>query len=166
MLGKVHYCGFAADKQKINQRYPLLEGHQSEESYRQSIELRLCQTQARLDKLTDLLIDEKIEQATHDRKRGALQIELAKLQDEQRQLTTASDDEQDRQKFLEVIKNVAGLYEAAAPLEKRVPVENYLLPGDLKAQAAAFDLALCLGMIRRTSGVGHAVVVEPFGQLA
>lgn len=115
-----------APKQKIDQKYASQPPHQTNQANQQSLELRLRQAQARLDRLTDLLIDEKIDQATHDRKREALQLELAKLQNEQSQMSAANDEEQDRQKFVELIKNVAALYETAAPPEKRVLVENCL----------------------------------------
>ena len=127
-------------KDKIDQSFSTWESYQVPQ---QSLELQISQAEGRLDKITDLFIDDKIDQITHDQKREAMRIEIAKLKEDQHQLTTVRVYEEDRVKFLELMKNVAKLYESADSAEKRLLIENclsnrtwdgkciYLQPSDL-----------------------------------
>ena len=89
-----------------------------------ALKLRLSQTEARLDRLTDLLIDEKIDKEAHDRKRTTLQLEIEKLKEERQNLANRASDKQDCKKFFELVKTLATLYRMGNPPEKRLLVQN------------------------------------------
>lgn len=89
-----------------------------------SLELRLAETEARLDRLTDLFIDGSIEKETFNDRKKSLALERDRLR--QDLATTPQLDERMRKQrqFLELMKTLAGLYQIAKPPEKRVLVEN------------------------------------------
>jgi site-specific DNA recombinase len=97
------------------------QGFQSES---RSLDLRVKSTEVRLDRLTDLYLDGKIGQNTHDRKHEQLLIELAKLKEDRVDMASRSASDRDRRKFFELMKSLAALYVSANPSEKRVLVEN------------------------------------------
>lgn len=113
-----------ADRTKIDENYATWKADRGFPEELNAIELRIAQAEARLDRVADLLIDEKLDQTTHDRKRDAIQIEIARLKEERRALSERTADEEDRSKFLELMKTLAPLYESAKAPEKRVLVEN------------------------------------------
>ncbi|MCB9947265.1 MAG: recombinase family protein [Rhodospirillaceae bacterium] len=112
------------DQRKIDDDYPTWKVHDGYREEKKSLDLRITGAEARLDRLTDLFIDGKLEQREHDEKRERLLYEIAKLKDERRALDNMTASERDRQKFLELMKTLAQLYESGKPTEKRVLVEN------------------------------------------
>ncbi len=89
-----------------------------------SIQLRISQAEARLGKVTDLLIDDRIDQRAHDQKRSEIQIEISKLHDQLLDLEENYINSTDRQKFFELMKNLTGLYISSNSEEKRLLVKN------------------------------------------
>lgn len=89
-----------------------------------SIELRIAQIDARLERLMDLLIDGALSQHDHDRKKIQLQLDRQSLEEDlqksaKKHLTTAA-----MQKFLELMKNLAELHILANANEKRLLAKN------------------------------------------
>lgn len=88
------------------------------------LELRITECHARVDRLTDLLIDGVLATADFDQRKRALSLELAQLEenlaDAQQNLVT----EQDIDCFLERMKALAIIYESAVDEEKRRLIEN------------------------------------------
>jgi site-specific DNA recombinase len=91
-----------------------------------SVDLRIDQADNRLSRLTDLLIDNTITKEDFNERKRVLKLELAGL-DEQRQKTTRFHlFGRQMEMFLELMKNLSGLYILAKPEEKRWMVENCL----------------------------------------
>ncbi|MCF6302665.1 MAG: recombinase family protein [Devosiaceae bacterium] len=89
-----------------------------------SIDLRIAEAEARLQRLTDLLIDDTINKNAYNTRRESLLLDVEILKNERLELENKTGQEQDRQKFLELMKTVAGLYISSNPDEKRVLVES------------------------------------------
>lgn len=89
-----------------------------------SIDLRLNEAEARIQRLTDLLIDASIDKDTYNERREALLINVEELKVEKREHARNANSEQDRKKFLELMKTVTGLYISSNPGEKRALVES------------------------------------------
>lgn len=92
--------------------------HAHEEALR-SIQLRISEANARLSRLTDLLVDGMIDPDEHQKRRESLKINLAALQDELHNAQLQCDNGHHREKFFELASNLIGLYETALPDEKR-----------------------------------------------
>jgi len=89
-----------------------------------SIKLRIAQAEDRLQRLTDLLIDDAIDRTDHDARKKSLKLELAALREELDETQKTDLTEGNMQKFLELITSVAELHKIAEPDEKRCLVEN------------------------------------------
>ncbi|RXV64724.1 recombinase family protein [Roseovarius sp. A46] len=89
-----------------------------------SIELRIAETEARLIRLTDLLVDGVITAEEHQTRRRTLSLELSALKEELEHTEKLQLSEAEMQKFLELMKNLAELHISANEHEKRWMVEN------------------------------------------
>jgi len=89
-----------------------------------SIDLRINETEARLQRLTDLLVDASIDKRAYNERREALLIDIEELKSERLKHAEKAGSQRDREKFLELMKTVTGLYIASNPGEKRVLVES------------------------------------------
>ena len=89
-----------------------------------SINLRISEAEARLQRLTDLLIDAAIDKDAYNERRSTLLMDIEELKSEKREHEKNTTTEHDRKKFLELMKTVTGLYISSNPEEKRVLVEN------------------------------------------
>jgi len=89
-----------------------------------SIDLRIDQAESRLTRLTDLLIDNAITQDDFNARKQALKLELAALVEDQTKLDRIHLFGAKMDRFIELMKNLAGLHESTNPTEKRSLVEN------------------------------------------
>lgn len=89
-----------------------------------ALELRLANEEARLDRLTDLLIEGALDTATYKSKKQKLELSIAALKEELCTLPDPEKIEQDRLGFLELMKGLAELHIMAETPEKREIVEN------------------------------------------
>ncbi|QXT41141.1 recombinase family protein [Gymnodinialimonas ceratoperidinii] len=89
-----------------------------------SLELRLAETEARLNRLTDLLIDGSVDKDTFNERKKSLTLERERLREGIAKTPQLDERRRNQQQFLELMKTLAGLYEIAKPPEKRVLVEN------------------------------------------
>ena len=90
-----------------------------------SLDLQVGQVQARIERLTDLLIDGTLNKDQFNARKQDLLLEL---QEKQAMLDTARTkhlDACEMQKFLELMKNLTGLYECGNPAEKRWMVQEW-----------------------------------------
>jgi site-specific DNA recombinase len=126
-----------------------LNGNEQSEAF-DALELRIAQAEARLERLTDLLIDGSLGPDDFNRRKHSLQLEIAELHQ------SRSDIEQNRlppeevAKFLELMKNLAELHRSAKPHEKRQMLEvcfsNRVLIGkNLAVEPANWLTALISG---------------------
>ncbi|MCK0138920.1 recombinase family protein [Aliiroseovarius sp. F47248L] len=89
-----------------------------------SLDLRIGQCQARLTRLTDLLIDTAITRDEHDSRKRALTLELTTVREERKRAEQFHLSDDEMEKFLELMKNLAQLHISAKPAEKRWILEN------------------------------------------
>ncbi|MCU7806191.1 MAG: recombinase family protein [Candidatus Thiodiazotropha sp. (ex Lucinoma borealis)] len=122
---KLHEYQFSdADRERFVHRLETWEDNTDYEDVTKSVDLRITQAETRLDRVTDLFIDEKIDQPTHEKKRTALLIEIEKLKEERADIDEKPLEQEERQEFFELMKNLAELYKESKPTEKRTLVEN------------------------------------------
>ena len=106
--------------QKWNSGYSL----SSNDDLRKSLQLRISTTKQGLSRAADLLIDGTLDNETYLAKKRDANLTLASLQDEIRNLPDPKEIETHNLKFIELMKNLTGLYESLKPEEKRMFVEN------------------------------------------
>jgi site-specific DNA recombinase len=93
------------------------------ESEVNSIKLQEAQAVRRLDRLTDMALDNLIEPDAYQTKKQALMIEQQRLAEMRTQAERNDADPDATQKFLELATNLAALYQSAAEPQKRRIVE-------------------------------------------
>jgi len=91
---------------------------------RSGIELQIKDDERRLDRLQDLLLDEKIDVETYDQKKGSLLLRLNNLRDRLAALPDPDDLMAQQQQLAELQNNLVYVYELADRAEKRMIVEN------------------------------------------
>lgn len=91
---------------------------------RRSLQLRIDATEQGLSRGADLLIAGTLDSETYLTKKRDANLILASLQEEIRNLPDPEEIEANNLKFIELIKNLTGLYETLKPSEKRMFVEN------------------------------------------
>lgn len=91
---------------------------------RQAFDLRIGQAAARINRLTDLMIDGTIDADTYGQRKRDITMEIAQLRDERARLDQNNENTEHVEKFLELLKNLARLHRSAKPDEKRQIVEN------------------------------------------
>jgi len=89
-----------------------------------SLKLQLAKNTARLERLLDLFVDGAIDETTYNAKKQTLEISIAALKEELESMHDIAQIERHRLQFLELMKNLAGLYQLAGRAEKREFVEN------------------------------------------
>ncbi|WP_198319896.1 recombinase family protein [Antarctobacter heliothermus] len=129
---------------------------------RKHLELQLADVKDRQARLTDYLLDGTLDRDAYTEKKQALQIEIARLEEEYRNLDNKKLSTVDVEKFFELMKSLAGLYISAKPPIKRGIVENCfsnrvwtgenveLEPSDRLIRARTDVLAPCGGGTRDT----------------
>ena len=112
------------DAVKLEQQW--LSGQQKtdREKQEQSLALRIAQEEARLSRLTDLLVDETIDKDTYHNRKKSIAYDLAVLKEEQQNLPDFDQEMTHRKNFLELMKTLTGLYIMADPTQKRILLEN------------------------------------------
>ena len=89
-----------------------------------SLELRIAQTEERMARLTDLLIDGAITRDEHQAHKHSLSLELAALREDRANTAKFHLSEEEMVNFLELMKNLAQLHMSANEDEKRWMVDN------------------------------------------
>lgn len=113
-----------ADYARMEADYETWKEHHGFQSEIRSLDLQVKSAEVRLDRLTDMFLDGKIGQNTHDKKHERLIFEISKLKEDSAEIANRSASDQDRRKFFELMKSLAALYISAKPSEKQVLVEN------------------------------------------
>ncbi|MGX9355022.1 recombinase family protein [Roseobacteraceae bacterium S113] len=93
-------------------------------SERTGIELQIKDDERRLDRLQDLLLDEKIDVEAYDQKKASLLLRLNSLRDRLAKLPDPKVLQAQQHQLAELQKNLVHLYELADRAEKRMIVEN------------------------------------------
>jgi site-specific DNA recombinase len=88
------------------------------------LELRISECRARLDRLTDLLIDGVLSTSDFNHRKRSLTLELATLQEELANAQKIAVTKADIEQFLERMKNLATLYDFMTEDEQRQLLEN------------------------------------------
>jgi site-specific DNA recombinase len=100
----------------------IAERHTSDTN--KNITLQIGALEAKLDRLTDLLVEKTIDTDTYHQKRADTLAAIARLK-EQVQSQKTMPTQADTAEFLELIKNLAGQYQIANPAEKREMVSLF-----------------------------------------
>lgn len=95
---------------------------QDQQDEEATLKMQLGKLEARLDALMDALIERLIDKDAYARKKEALNFDIRKIKENQRVKTTMDADQAHLRKFLELVRNLAPLYEMAQPHEKRLIV--------------------------------------------
>jgi site-specific DNA recombinase len=88
-----------------------------------ALNLRKSEITARIEALTDALIDRLIDKEVYSKRKERLMIESRKMEEQLQKIGDFAAETDKLIKFLELVKNLAGLYQIAAPSEKRLIVE-------------------------------------------
>lgn len=96
----------------------------STEEQRAALSLQIADEEHRLDRLTDLLVDEAISEEAHNQKRHTTQVRLAALRQELTKLPDHAAVQAHHDKLAELRNSLVLLYEMANPAEKRAIIEN------------------------------------------
>ncbi|WP_323768493.1 recombinase family protein [Marinovum sp.] len=94
------------------------------EDMAKALRLQIADEEARLERLTDLLLDSTIDRNTYRERQRSGKLRLVELRDELEKLPNAEKIAQRRRDFLELVKTLCLLYENANLAEKREIVEN------------------------------------------
>ena len=98
--------------------------YSSLEEQRTALTLQLADEERRLERLQDLLLDEKIEIGMFDSKKEELQLRIVALKEDLEKLPNPDELRERKKQLAELQKNLVLLYEMANRTEKRLIVEN------------------------------------------
>jgi len=111
------------------------------EARRATVTESLAATNARASRLTDLLLDGKIEASTHDEKRAALLLERRRLEQDLVSIEAGDSDLKARTlQIVELARTPETLYESAGPSQKRQLLE--IVMSNCVANGKTLDLML------------------------
>lgn len=113
----------AEASQWLSGQYEAWDTRKARQEMEQATDIKLQNAEARLARLTDLLIDDKIDAATHDAKRQDVLLEIDAARAERRNIDDRVASARDHQKFGELMKSLTGLYQNAKTGERRIIVE-------------------------------------------
>lgn len=114
----------AEDIETMRTKYQTWDMPRRLKEEQKNLDLRLADAKDRLDRLTDFLLDGTLDREAYSRRREKLQIEIGRLQEELRNIEQRDVSQEDIEKFFELMKSLAGLYDLAKPPVKRGIVEN------------------------------------------
>lgn len=89
-----------------------------------AIRLQIADEERRLERLTDLLLDDTIDNDTYRERQRTGRLRIAELQNQLEEIPDAEQISRRRRDFLELMKTLCLLYEIAEPPEKREILEN------------------------------------------
>ena len=84
-----------------------------------TIPMQLAQVESRLERLTDAVLDQLIDEETYQKRKEALTLQKLKFEEMAQKQANEHVDPSRIRKFLELIKNLAATYYSAIPAEKR-----------------------------------------------
>ncbi len=111
------------------------------EARRASLEANVTATNARISRLTDLLLDNKIDASEHDEKRSALILERQGLMQDICALDSEHADVHERaRRIVELARSAEKLYESADPAKKRQLLEIVISNCTASGKSLQFSL--------------------------
>jgi site-specific DNA recombinase len=113
-----------ADAAKLLKRWTAGLPSLVDDDLRKSLQLRIDATEQGLSRAADLLIDGTLDDATYLAKKRDAILTLSVLREDLLKLPDAVEIEKNNAQFIELMKNLTGLYQTLKPAEKRVFVEN------------------------------------------
>ena len=113
----------ATDQERLTQKMTSWIAKRTPEQDIKAIELQLAQVAARLEKLTDALLDDLIDKQTFEMRKRALEKEREDLNAARLETGEISKDEQSMAKFLELSKHLYLLHQMGDRAQKRRIVE-------------------------------------------
>ncbi|WP_299210556.1 recombinase family protein [uncultured Tateyamaria sp.] len=113
------------DQAKLMQEWEAWLAKDERLAKQRSVALQVDQIKARLERLTDLLIDGTLGKDEFNTRKQRFALEMREKQAELQKATIEHLNAHEMQKFLELMKNLAGLYACAKPAEKRWMVQEW-----------------------------------------
>lgn len=90
---------------------------------KKALQVQLFQADARLERLTDAVVDQVIDRQTYLKRKEKLLAEKIRLQEQAEKIDTGEDDVANLKRFFELMKSLKNMYIFALPAEKREIVE-------------------------------------------
>lgn len=117
----------AEDKAIISERTRAWLAGTGRVNMEKSVQLRMADASARADRLTDLLVDGAIDKSAYELRKQNLNFEAQQLREELERLQIAKATEDDVEKLLNLATDLADLYQASPPAQKRAMIRNCLV---------------------------------------
>jgi len=89
-----------------------------------SVKLRIADATARLDRLTDLLVDGTIDKASYELRKKNTEFELAQLKEQERQMSDQKRSEADLESLLKMSQDLQGMFSSGSRKERRTLLKN------------------------------------------
>jgi site-specific DNA recombinase len=113
-----------AEAAKLVDQWSECLSNQANDDLRKSIRLRIDAAEQGLSRAADLLIDGTLDNETYLAKKRSATLALVELREELQGLPNLAEIQENNAQFIELMKNLTGLYETLKPTEKRVFIEN------------------------------------------
>jgi site-specific DNA recombinase len=116
-------CLSENDLMRAQSRLPEIISPTSNDSDLSATKLQVGRNQSRLERLTDMLVDDVIDETTYHSKKQSLLIEQRRLEQEVAKLRNNRLSRGNAEKFLELATSLAGLYQSTDKINKRRVLE-------------------------------------------
>ena len=120
---------------------------------RKSLQLRTGAVEQALSRAADLLIDGTLDNETYLAKKRDATLRLSSLNEELRNLPDPAEMEANNAQFIELMKNLAGLYDLLNPAEKRIFVEYTFSNRTVTGKKPCFEPYSWVQMAENAQGV-------------
>ena len=111
------------DLKRAQSRLPEIISPTSNDSGLSATKLQVGRNRSRLERLTDMLVDDVIDESTYRSKKQSLLIEQRRLEQEVAKLQNNRLSRGNAEKFLELATSLAGLYQSTDKINKRRVLE-------------------------------------------
>jgi site-specific DNA recombinase len=131
-------------------------GRQDQHDEAAALKMQLGKLEARLDTLMDALIEGLIDKEAYSRKKASLNFDIRRIKESQKDSAGIEAEHIYLEKFLELIKNLAPLYQIANPEEKRQFVSLATSNRTVVSKSAYFEPSNWLG-------AAQSILADPVG---
>jgi site-specific DNA recombinase len=131
-------------------------GRQDQHDEAAALKMQLGKLEARLDALMDALIEGLIDKEAYSRKKASLNFDIRRIKESQKDSAGIGAEHIYLEKFLELVKNLAPLYQIANPEEKRQFVSLATSNRTVVSKTAYFEPSNWLG-------AAQSILADPVG---
>ena len=126
-----------------------------------ALQNHLIDLNAKIENLTDALIDRLIDKETYAARHHKLLLDKRKIEEKAREISNMQQAPENVRKFLELVKTLAGLYESANPAEKRELVISTTSNRVITRKNIAFEPSNWLSSVRDSLAVPNGAPPRP-----